>query len=639
VTDEFLQTLDLHRDRAAFPARVVEHLKTLNQAPSNLIFAWELSGFAPGLDGPERKRLFAVILALLSAQGQGHTRMPVVAVEGGPADLLFQAFNLDPFDLAAFLRASAGALTGAPGDAKPLILQDGWLYSQRLLGHEQDLATLIAGLQAETSGQVVDPPEAIFQLRAGRELNAEQRQAVAMALRGGLTLITGGPGTGKTSIVVTILRALLRQPGIRLEDIALAAPTGKAAQRMGESIMESLAQLENTEGIDLDLQRATLDPSTLHRLLAWHPARERFRHGPGNPLPARIVIADEASMISQEHMCRLLGALAPDARLVLLGDANQLPSVEEGCAFSDMVKSLTGQCVTLRTSYRMDASDPEGRNILSVAAAIRRNTELWQAAEPIHVRATLADLRFRQVELLEPAPGVMEAFLELWLQREVTSLEGFLPMVSRNYSFARGAWAEADQVPLAALFRHFNQFRILCALREAPGLRGVQDINRHFHKRMLALTGEGLRNPVPFCAGEPLMMTANDYRRGIYNGDQGLVLKVLFDGVLRQAAVFPRPGGFVPFPLDPLKHQMEHAFAMTIHKSQGSEYKRIAIVLPRSNHRALTRELLYTGLTRASKAVVLLAERERVPFAAGNPSLRESGLAARLGGAVATDRA
>ena len=631
MTADFMQTLDLHRDRDAFPRRVVEHLSALNQEPSALIFAWELSGLAPGLDAFRRRRLFAIVLALLSAQAQGHTRMPLVPEAGGPAELLFQAFGLEPFDLAAFLKESAGALTGAPGDARPLILQDGWLYTQRLLGHERDLADLIGSLKAEVSGDVVDPPEAIFHLRSGRALNPEQRQAVAMALRGGLTLITGGPGTGKTSIVVTILRALLRQPGLRLEDVALVAPTGKAAQRMGEAIMESLAQLEGAEGVDLTLQKATLDPSTLHRLLAWHPAQERFRHGPGNPLSARVVIADEASMISQEHLCRLLGALAPGARLVLLGDADQLPSVEEGCAFSDMVKSLKAQCVTLRTSYRMDASDPEGRNILSVAAAIRTNAELWEGAEPIHVRASLGDLTFRQVELLEPAPGVMESFLELWLQKEVTSLEGFHAKVTRNYTFSRGAWSEADLGTLAALFHHFNQFRILCALREAPGLRGVQDLNRQFHKRMLTLTGEGLRNPVPFCAGEPVMMTANDYRRGIYNGDQGLVLKVLFDGVLRQAAVFPRPGGFVPFPLEPLRHQLEHAFAMTVHKAQGSEYKRIAIVLPKTNHRALTRELLYTGLTRASKAVVLLAERERVPFAAGNPSVRESGLAERLG--------
>jgi len=633
VSDDFQQTLDLHRDHASFPRRVVEHLKALNQEPSTLILAWELSGLAPGLAPAQRQRLFAIVLALLSAQAQGHTRLALSPEPGDPADLLFRAFGLEPLPMEPFLRDTAGALVGEPGAARPLILRGGWLYAQRLLDHEGGIVQRVRELTALTVAKVVEPPEAIFHLRGGGQLNPEQRQAVAMALRGGLTLITGGPGTGKTSIVVTILRALLRQPGLHLEDIALAAPTGKAAQRMGEAIMASLANLDSEDQVDQDLRKATLDPSTLHRLLAWHTAEERFRHGPGNPLAARVVIADEASMISQEHLSRLLGALGPEARLVLLGDANQLPSVDEGCAFSDLVQSVGSRCVELRHSYRMDPRDPEGRNILSVAAAIRRNApeELWEGEEPIHCRATLDELTYRQVELLEPAGGVMTAFLERWMAREITSLDGFKAKVGETYTFTQGEWAPGDLAPLEALFRHFNGFRILCALREAPELRGVKDLNSHFHRLMLKDTADGLRYPVPFCAGEPVLMTANDYRRGIYNGDQGLVLKVAFDGAPScQAAVFPRPGGFVPFPLEPLRHQLEHAFAMTVHKAQGSEYQRIAIVLPKTNHRALTRELLYTGLTRASKSVVLLAEKERIPFAAGNPSLRDSGLAEQL---------
>jgi exodeoxyribonuclease V alpha subunit len=147
---------------------------------------------------------------------------------------------------------------------------------------------------------------------------------------------------------------------------------------------------------------------------------------------------------------------------------------------------------------------------------------------------------------------------------------------------------------------------------------------------MQRITGEGLRVQTPFCAGEPILMTANDYRRGIFNGDQGLILKVRFEDQIRQTAVFPSRTGFVGFPLDPLKHQLEHAYAMTIHKGQGSEYTRIAIVLPKTNHRALTRELLYTGLTRAKESVIFLAEKERISFASGNPTERNSGLAERL---------
>ena len=150
---------------------------------------------------------------------------------------------------------------------------------------------------------------------------------------------------------------------------------------------------------------------------------------------------------------------------------------------------------------------------------------------------------------------------------------------------------------------------------------------------MGGVTGTGLLAATPFFAGEPVLMTANDYRREIFNGDQGLILKVAFDDGprYRQAAVFPKGQGHAAFPLEPLRQRLEHAYAMTVHKSQGSEYARIAIVLPRTDHKALTRELLYTGLTRAKRSVVLLAEPERLPFAAGNPSRRESGLAERLG--------
>ena len=204
--------------------------------------------------------------------------------------------------------------------------------------------------------------------------------------------------------------------------------------------------------------------------------------------------------------------------------------------------------------------------------------DLWEGPEPIHCRAALDQLEHARVELLEPAPGVMRAFLARWFAREVTGLEGFPDLAGRVFSFRGGIWGDGDEAALKALFGHFDRFR----------------------------------------------------------GDQGLILKVAFDdgSMYRQAAVFPKGAGWAAFPLEPLKQRLEHAYAMTVHKSQGSEYARIAIVLPPSNHKALTRELLYTGLTRAKQSVVLLAERERIAFAAGNPSRRESGLAERLGPAA-----
>ena len=625
--------LDLHPDRAQFPAKVIALLEELNQEAAALLFAWELATLLPGLAPGPRQQLFALTLALQVSEGQGHTRLALSPEPGAATEALIQAFGLPPFDLRGLLASAALApLVGSPGDLKPLIRSGDWLYSHRLHGHEQALADHVARLCAVPRHPVTAVGEEVF--LDPEALNAQQRQAVRMALETSLTLITGGPGTGKTSTVIAILRALLHQDGLTLADIALAAPTGKAAQRMGESIRQTLARLKIVGPVERQLLDANLEPRTLHRLLAWHPAAERFRHGPGNPLSAKVVIVDEASMISQEHGVRLLSALGPDTRLVLLGDADQLPSVEAGCAFGDLLASLDQHQVKLLESYRMRAQDPNGRNILSVARVINtpESGSLWAGAEPIQTRASLAELTWAKVERLDPGQVSMPAFLDLWFTREVTSLPHFAAKAQHLFSTRQGAWAPGDEAALTDLFEHFKNFRILCALREAGELRGVENINEYLHKQMLRSTGEGLRGLTPFCPGEPVLMTANDYRRGIYNGDQGLILKVRFDDQLRQAAVFPRLSGFVAFPVEPFKHQLEHAYAMTVHKAQGSEYGHIALVLPRTNHKALTRELLYTGLTRAKASVVLLAETERIDFAAGNPSQRDSGLTERLQG-------
>jgi exodeoxyribonuclease V alpha subunit len=624
--------LALHPDRGVLPRKVFDLLEEWNLDGSEWVLAWQLSGLAPASEGL-RMPLFAICLGLLAAQAQGHTRLSLAPDPLGPTGQLFQAFGLSELNPKVFLKGLP-ALVGKLGEAKPLIVEGEWLYSQRLLHHEEQLEGMIGALVKARFPPPVPPPEDVF--RVPDPLDVEQRRAVIMALGGGLTLVTGGPGTGKTSIVGSILRALLHQPGLLLEDIALAAPTGKAAQRMGDAIQTNLKKIKELRKEERPLLDKLQTPITLHRLLAWHPSLETFSHGPGNPLAAKVVIVDEASMISQEHMFRLLGALNPSARLVLLGDADQLPSVEEGCAFREMVASLAGNTVELVENHRMRAEDPNGANIISVALAIRdeKKDSLWDGSEPISCRVTLDQVAYEKVEWLDPSEGRLEAFLDRWFEKRVAGLEGFETLAKRIYHFA-GNWDAGDEQCLGALFGHFNRFRILCALREAGQLRGVQDINRFCHRRMLDLTGEGLKGLTPFCAGEPVMMTSNDYRRGIYNGDQGIILKVQFDRQLRQAAVFPQAGGFIPFPLEPLKDLVEQAYAITVHKSQGSEYDQVAIVLPKTNHKALTRELLYTGITRARKSVVLLAEKDRIPYASGNPSRRDSGLAERLGRSAA----
>ncbi|MCE1229113.1 MAG: exodeoxyribonuclease V subunit alpha [Firmicutes bacterium] len=603
-----------------FPRNLFEAMEAFGLTPHLATFAAELASWPTELPKRERKDLFLVALLTLANQAMGHTRLRwPLEPDGWAVDLLERVGRADLIqDPSCF--ATTG-LVGLPGDAKPLIWDAPWLSSQRMRERETRLAHRALAL-AQRPPLAQEPPESVLQEPV--VLNAEQRQAVRLALEHPLALITGGPGTGKTAIVAAILRALLQQADLKAEEIALAAPTGKAAQRMGESIRKTLAA---STPLDAPLV-AVPEPQTLHRLLAWNPGEERFRHHADHPLPHRIVLVDEASMISLEHMERLFQSLPPEGRLVLLGDADQLPSVEAGRAFRDLVEGMPEACVRLRTSYRMRESDPQGRHILSVAQEIRseRWNDLWEGEAALHVRETPREVAFSHVEQLSPSRETMEAFLRLWFDQQVLALEGFPELAAHVYQPQAEGWSPEDADRLKRLFDHFDRFRILAALRDAPGLRGVASINARMHGWMAEHTGEGLRHGVPFHVGEPILMTTNDARRRIFNGDQGLVLKVRFEDGVRQAAVFPRLDGARAFPLDALKTQVELCYAMTVHKSQGSEYDCVALVLPSADHRLLTRELLYTALTRARKSVILLGEAERLRFTMGHPTQRESGL-------------
>ena len=629
MAEAVVNLLALHPDRALLPPGLRKILADLNLDEAIAAYALELARIPVDLDDAGRRDLLLLRLALLATLGQGHTRMPLVPEGGHPARLLLDACGRPGLELGALLAdPRIRGLVGRDLEIRPLIVAGDHLSTHRLQAVETSLAGRVRAIQAGPMLMPVPVPEAIFTDPV--ILNPEQRAAVAAALARPLALVTGGPGTGKTSIVAAILRALLRQPGMDLGLVALAAPTGKAAQRMGAALRVALSGLKESGPEEAAILATFPEPQTLHRLLSWHPAQARFRHDEDNPLGYRVVLVDEASMISQELMDRLFRALAPGARLVLLGDALQLPSVEGGCAFRDLVAALGGATQRLVANYRMSQANPSGRNILSVAQALQGAGDLWQGAEPIRILDNLAKRQGAGVELLEPGEAGPRAFLERWFREEIVGQEAFPALANRIYSHGPQGWGPGDEAALQALLAQYDRSRILCALREAGDLRGVEAVNGELHGWMYAHTGAGLRRETPFHAGEPVLMTANDYRRGLFNGDQGLVVKVDFQGDLRQAAVFPGPEGFRPFALEGLKGRVELCYAMTVHKAQGSEYDRIAIMLPRTDHPALTRELLYTALTRARQGVTLVGERERVLWAASNPTRRDTGLGARL---------
>lgn len=565
------------------PAAWTAALAAQGQGPE---LAWEPAELARlAGEGPAAARLFSAALQVRLAEALGHTRL---ATEGPEAPAWLGTLGAVP----AGLRADPGlaGFVAGPDGLAPLVEGDGWIATGRSVDLERRLAAAFLARSGGSEG--AEGAEA--SLDAAPALNDDQRHALRLALRSRLAVITGGPGTGKTSIVAALLRAF---PDAA---IALAAPTGKAAQRMGQGIPGS-------------------EPLTLHRLLGWRPRRGGWRHHAGNPLPADLLIVDEASMVDQELMARVLEALRPDARLVLLGDADQLPSVGSGAVLRDLVASLPAAVARLTRSYRMDPGDPAGSAILATANRVRRG----QAEEGgLPVRASVEALAGEGVELLRPEalPGLIRS----WRSR-ILDLEGYEALVHFEHEPGPAGFDEASQSALRKLMDHHDRFRLLTLLQEGP--RGAGSLNADLHAAAWSLNGRGLQRDLPFFAGEPVMMARNDYARGLYNGDQGLVVKVRRDGAVHREAVFSKSGRFQSFPLGPLLEDLVLAYALTVHKAQGSEFDAIALLLPEADHPLLTRQNLYTALTRARRHALIVGDPELPALASGKPERRATGLA------------
>jgi exodeoxyribonuclease V alpha subunit len=611
-------------------------LAGLSQPEGLLALAAELAGLAPGLDPGARQELTLLLLLLLVSQAQGSTYLPLA--DPGRLGELLEPFGAGPLDGLELLgRDPVRRLREGPG--APLRLEGDRLYSGRILAAETALAGLARdrsrapGRLRAAAGPVPEGPEV---------LSGEQRDAVAAAGSGALTLVTGGPGTGKTSIVVAMLRALVRaEPPVPPEAVLLGAPTGKAAQRMGQALRASLARLAAQGPLDdRDRALAALEPQTLHRLLGWDPQAGTFRHRGGDPLSAQVVIVDESSMIGLELMAALFAAVPADAALVLLGDADQLPSVEAGQAFRDLVRGLPGNLRLLRHSFRMDPGDPQGRQVLTAARAVQSGQPegFWRAEPPVPFRERPGDLAGQGVEVLAPTAGNLEAFCAAWARDQVFTLAaGAGPLGPA--AFAPLAWrggpepfSAPDLARARRILDHYDQARILCPVNAGADLRSVESLNARFHRQAVAQAQErgGLERAVALVAGEPVLARRNDYGRGIFNGDQGVVLLVERPSGVHREVFFPRGGGFLHLPLGAVQEDLDLCYAMTVHKAQGSEFRRLALVLPDRPGPLLTREILYTALTRARQGVTIIGAPEALEMAIRRPAARWSGLAERL---------
>jgi exodeoxyribonuclease V alpha subunit len=485
------------------------------------------------------------------------------------------------------------AVRASPLLGEPPVLHlydDRLLYLDRYWREEKQVCDDLLALQA--SKPTVDLPASERLFPAGFE---EQREAAEIALAQAVTVLIGGPGTGKTTTVARLLALVAEQAGAARPRIALTAPTGKAAARLQEAVQQEVAKLDVVDRARL----GELQAMTLHRLLGSRPdSASRFRHDRGNRLPHDVIVVDETSMVSLTMMARLLEAVRPHARLVLVGDADQLASVEAGAVLADLVDGLSARAdvrvAALRTSHRFGAAIGFLAEAIRVGDADRALALLRSGDE--------------HIEFIEDddATDPMRSIL--------------LPHALR---LREAALFGAADVALATLDEH----RLLCAHREGPC--GVRHWNRQVQMWLSEETGQPPWSE--WYPGRPLLVTANDYGLRVYNGDTGLVIA----GPEGLRAVIAGSGGPLKFAISRLS-DVETMHAMTIHKSQGSQADEVTVLMPSEDSRLLTRELFYTAVTRAKTKVRVVGSDASVRAAVERRAVRATGLRQRLHSSAAS---
>ncbi len=612
---------------------LLDYLKELCMAGHISTLDFHFARFIGELDGHVRDVLPAVVMASLNTR-QGHICLDLNTLAG---KALLGNDNNCPYKCPA-LKDWVGSLrksrvVGFPHEFKPLVLDNkNRLYLYRYWEYENELIRWLR-LRGEGFGEIPDQSllkEGLdrFFSREGETEMDRRKMAAFVAMTKKISVISGGPGSGKTALVSRVLALIIEQSKHATPRIRLTAPTGKAAARLRESIDRAANAMPSSPlflPCDEKIRERLPDTATtIHRLLGGVPDSPYFRHNAQNPIAADVVVVDEASMIDLPLMSKLVQALEPKCRLILLGDKDQLASVEAGAVlgdlchekfmdrfsreFADRYTEITGESipekyrdnvgtgfrdciVELEKSFRFH--EKSGIGIVSSAVKSSDSTAL---TEQFTSENPFLDIEWK------PLPPPEHLYRELYK----TILDGY------------GDFFRARETK--EIFDGFSRFRILCALRKGP--YGVEALNRLVEQ---VLAKENKIFPTDsWYVKRPVMITENDYNLGLYNGDIGIALaeekgdetlRVFFEGGEKIRKIHP-------FRLK----SYETVFSMTVHKSQGSEFDKVVLILPDKDVPVLTRELVYTGITRGIRRVEIWADKTVFKHAVEKRIERVSGL-------------
>ncbi len=585
--------------------------------------------------------------ALLSAANRfGHTSLEIKLLQTH-ADAVFGQQLPDPgifegLQFSAYM-ADQSPVTDVPKPGHepvlPLVYDTGRLYFNRFYSYETRIAANLRRRAEQKAGSDLQPEEMkqwFSQLFDAGDESAYQRMAAACALSKNLTIVTGGPGTGKTYTVLRILLMLLKRAGTKPVRIAVAAPTGKAANRVRESMLAGMEELRSSAPDMLDVLPLVPEQTrTIHRLLGVRFQSSQFIFSAKNPLPYDVVVVDEASMVDMSLMARLLDALRPDAKLILLGDKHQLASVESGAVFADMCHHDELNVISKSFAEFCDSA-----GVAANPVSVKGDAETGALQDCIvgleHSRRFSADSGIGRLASAINS-GDVSAVMELlrsgteevvWIK---SGTEACLEAIRSELQDQYAAWTDRDSAHEQKL-KTAGKFQLLCAHRKGPA--GVHDMN----ERVENLLRIRENNADGWYEGRPVIMTRNDYQLKLFNGDLGITvdesdaskpgekkLRVAmesWDAKNRRQKVELRPVAQL--------ENMETCWALSVHKSQGSEYDSVMLMLPAQDSPVLTRELIYTAVTRARKRVLITGSEAVIRKAVSRKTMRFSGLPERL---------